>query len=322
MRTKAFSKRGTAVVAACAFVTALGCGPAFADYSIVAVNERGYDVGVAIAGCDTNEIAHKPVLVPVVGAAVANSTEDAAVNAAFVTGLQTSPLPDEYLAKVPTPGSGTHSYALAKIKRGTTVRSVKGTAATSPSSFDPKGTVAVTGDNLASEAVVTAAQKAFTAAKGNLAQKLSAALLAAEKAGGDAACSKKASAAAVLMASRNDSIYNAFAFQPGADFTSDLISLKDTHLPSVFATVLTTNGDSAVEKVNAALAKADFTKPVRVRENAKADQSGLLRFALLSFAGAAGAIVLLVLYRRRVRAAEGASGEPAGNPRSGNPAKR
>lgn len=322
MHIKALNKRGTRVAAVCALVAAVGCAPAFADYSIVAVSERGYDVGVAIAGCDKNEIAHKPVLVPVVGAAVANSTEDAKANAAFVTGLQTSPLPGEYLSDVPTPGTGTHSYAMAKIGRGTAVRAENGTAATSPDAFDAKGTVVVTGDNLASAAVVTAAQAAFKSAKGGLAQKLTAALTAAEKAGGDGGCSKAASAAAVLMATRNDAIYNAYAFLPKADFASERIPLKDKHLPSVFATALTTNGSSAVEELGAALAKADFTKPVRVRKNAAADQSGLLRFALLSFGGAASALVLLFLYRRRVRAAEGGGTAPSGNPRSGNPAKR
>lgn len=320
MRTLKLPRRRWAVTTAVAVVSALSCAPAFADYSIVAVSDRGYDVGVAIAGCDKNEIAHKPVLVPAVGAAVANTTENKDSHAAFLYGLRTSTVPGNYLEEVPVSGNGTHSFAMAKIKKGTAVLAKNGGSSTTPTAVDAQATFVVSGDNLASPAVSAAAVKAYKATAGNLAQKLVAALAAAEKAGGDAACSGKASAAALLMAKPNDAIFNVYEFLPKADFTKELVPINDKHLPRVFVSALTTDGSSAVTKVTDALEKADFTKPVHIRKNAAADQASLLKFALLCFGGATAAIVLILLYRRRVMTAEA---ETAGRSRrSGNPAKR
>ena len=68
-------------------------------------------------------------------------------------------------------------------------------------------------------------------------------------------------------------------------------------MPSVFITTLTKSGSNAVDKLNALTAKADFTKAVRLRNNAVQDQANLLKFALLSFVGAAIAVAALVFYR-------------------------
>lgn len=317
---KALPRRSARVAATIGLISILGSAPAFADYSIVAVSDRGYDAGVAIAGCDKNEIAHKPVLVPAVGAAVANTTENKDSHAAFLLALRTSTVPGNALEVVPATGTEPHSFAMAKIKKGTAVFAKNGGNGTTPSVVDPTATLVVSGDNLASTAVTEAATKAYKTTPGNMTQKLAAALAAAEKAGGDAACSGKASAAALLMAKPNDAIFNVYEFLPKADFTKELVPINDKHLPSVFVTALTTDGTSAVTKVTEALESADFTKPIHIRKNAAADQASLLKFALLCFGGAAAAVVLILFYRRRVMAGE--AGTSGRNRRSGNPAKR
>ena len=320
MRNVNLPRRRWAVTIAVAVVSALGCAPAFADYSIVAVNDTNIEVGVAIAGCGKTELVDKVVLVPVVGAAAANTKASAAVNAAFLRGLRTPVPPKELLASIAPASTDVHSYALVKRERGAAVFGSNGTAATTPSSSDDKSTVVVSGDNLASPAVVTAATKAFKESKGSFAKRLAAALSAAEAAGGDAACRGKASTAAVLVSLRNDFLYNVYDFRPNFDATKEILPINDQHLPKVFVTALTTDGTSAVKKVDKLLAGADETKPIRLRQNAAADQSSLTRFALLCFGGAAVAIVLILFYRRKVMT-ETVDGQKR-NRRSGHPAKR
>ena len=317
MRLSAKTRLLTATGLAAA-VAVVAASPAFADYSIIAVDRGTGQVGVAIAGCGTTEVAYKPVVVPAVGAAVANTDATEAGNAAFLLGMQTGKQPADFLTNAAGSGAGAVSMGAATAKRGTAVLA-KGAAAATPTTKDPKGQLIFSADNPASADVSTSATKAFNEAKGVLAQKLAAALVAAEKAGGDAGCSGKATTAAVLVGQRGDSLYNAYQWFKPSDAGTNAVALDNPNLPSVFITTLTKSGSNAVDKLNALTAKADFTKAVRLRNNAVQDQANLLKFALLSFVGAALAVTALVFYRRRMRAAA-ANETSKRNQRSGNPA--
>jgi hypothetical protein len=320
MRNLKLPHRRWAVTTAVAVVSALSCAPAFADYSIVAAPKGTLDVGVAIASCSSSEVAYKPVLVPAVGAAVINTKSASQMNATFKTGLQTG-MPVALLVKAAAGGQDA-STAVATRKRGTAVYTAGGTDKTTATASDPKGRVQFSGDNVASPAVADAAIKAFNATSGDLANKLAAALSAAERAGGDAACSGKASSAAVLVARAGDPMFQSYEwFKPSAASTNT-IALDNPNLPSVFVTALTKNGSNAVDKVSELVAKVKSDQPTRVRYNAAVDQANLMKFALLSFVGAAVAITLLVIYMRRNREAEVIGEQRRRKNRSGNPANR
>lgn len=325
MRTLPFARRGLTVTAASAAIVFMTSVPAFADYSIVAVDPKKAQVGVVLAGCDATEIAHAPVIVPVSGAAVSGIERSTAINELLKSGLQTGKLPSLLLEDAAAKATGKEqSLAVATRSYGTAVLTKSTNPHFSPTADNAKALVSVQGSNLASESVTTAATTAFNKMTGTLTDKLLAALRAAEDAGGDAACSKSASAAALLVAKPGDSLYNAYEWFTPNDDPRNVIDLKESHLPSVFiSTVTKTNAStSAVDKVMTLAEEANFAEPVRVRANAYIDDSKLNRFIVFAFAGAVIAAVMFFIVLRRNRSELASAGTSRGNKRSGNPAKR
>ncbi|NDB17681.1 MAG: DUF1028 domain-containing protein [Actinobacteria bacterium] len=324
MRTLPPARRGLIVSAASVAVVLLTSTPSLADYSIVAVDPKQSQVGVVLAGCDATEVAHAPVIVPVNGAAVSGIERSTQINELLKFGLQTGKLPSMLLEDAAAKTSGKEqSLAVATRRYGAAVLTKSTNTHFSPTSEDAQATVSVQGSNLASDSVESAATAAFNKAAGTLADKLLAALRAAEDAGGDAACSKEATAAALLLAKPGDSLYNAYEWFTPSDDPKNVIDLKETHLPSVFISTVTKSGSStsAVDKVMGLAKEANFSEPVRVRANAYIDDAKLNRFIMFAFAGAliAGAMIVIVMRRNRASAS---GSTHRGNKRSGNPAKR
>lgn len=322
MRTLPFARRGLSVAAASAAIVLLTSTPSLADYSIVAVDPKKAETGVALAGCDTTEIAHAPVLVPAGGSAVSGIERSKDINTVLLSGIQAGRLPSDVLTQAAAKVSSTEqSLAIATRSYGTASLTKSTKPHSSPTAEDSKGTVTVQGSNLASAEVTAAATAAFAKATGSLRDKLLAALQAAERAGGDAACSRAATAAALLVAKPGDSLYNAYEWFTPSDDPKNVIDLAEAHLPSVFISTVTKSGSStsAVDKLVSLVEEADFTQPVRVRANAYVDDSKLNRFIVISFGGAliAGLLIVFVVRRNRRTVPAGTS-----NKRSGNPAKR
>ena len=221
----------------------LATAPAFATWSVIALDQKSGTVVIASATCVTQEALEKfpakdlrdiqAIVVPGKGVAAAQAGVDRtrANQQLIFAELQKGTAPDQILVMLKAdPRIESRQFGIIDMQGRTAGFSGSGNQAVS---IDRQGQVAGTaiyysiqGNILAGEDVVTEAVKAFTAASGELTDRVMAAMEAADAKGGDKRCScdrepkidapcttKTAHVAYILRADRDDK--NGASFNDG-----------------------------------------------------------------------------------------------------------
>ena len=243
-------------------VLAIGAQPAEATWSVVAVDERTGEVGVAVASCVGFEVTAVPVLVPGVGAAASQAAISEFSGTRLVKALLGGATAEEAINVVVSIDDAPDDRQFGVVVLGD-----GGAGWTGADNLDlavdrrsSDGAAAVQGNILVADGVVDAAIAAFDASAGPLPDRLLAALVAGADEGGDARCGDQtATSAALIVAQPGDQTY---AFTDtgilGVDPT-------DTVVPSVFVSVLVEEGgDRAPDRLVEVWAEADHTSPIVV----------------------------------------------------------
>lgn len=238
--------------------TAIGllavAAPAHATWSVIGADPDTGEVGVAVASCVPGEVVVVPVLVPGVGAAASQAALNPASGDQLVTALQSGQPAEQVIASVTSPAFD----PMAQQRQFGTV-TLNGTSAGFTGSSNPSAalsaqnasnTASVQGNTLAGDAVVNDALAAFDATDGPLADRLLAALTAGSEAGGDSRCgSRTASSAALIVAQRDDPVWNATS----AGFTVDVATVPT---PSTYVSVVPAGAQNAVYELTDAYQEA------------------------------------------------------------------
>lgn len=181
--------------------------PAHATWTIVAVDPVTREVGSAGASC-TPFVAGVARLVPGRGAVVAQAQSNMAAKARASERIAAGVAPAAVIAEIANPAFDStfagQQYGIASLVRGggdSAAFTGEQTPAARGHRLGPG--FAVQGNVLASEAVLDATARAFTAAAGKpLADRLLRALEAGSRAGGDARCGAKTAQSAYLGVAR------------------------------------------------------------------------------------------------------------------------
>ena len=173
-------------------------GPAQATWSIVCVNLRTREVGVATATClaNFNIRVGVPVIVVGEGAAAAQSLVDSfGTNRRLIyfSYRDTDETPEEILARLAKGDFGheTRQYGIVNFDGPPTTFTGTGAGAAASGAAGGVGDYlyAIQGNVLTGDEVVLACEAAFRAAPGDMGQKMMAAMHAARELGGDGRCS-------------------------------------------------------------------------------------------------------------------------------------
>ncbi len=297
-----------AVVVFGVVVVVLGVGlkAAQATWSVVAVDAKTGEVGVAVASCVGFEVSVVPVLVPGIGAAASQADISRPSGARLVDALSSGATAAETIDVVVAADD-----APADRQFGVVVLGDDGAGWTGSDTFDialdrrsTDGTVSVQGNILVSEGVVDAALAAFEDSDGELPDRLLAALVAGADAGGDSRCGDQTARSAALIVARPGDATYAFtdAGVFGVDPTAEAV-------PSVFVSVLVEQGgDRAPDRLAEAWAAADRdASTVVIREiddgsNTAAQTARNAVGILLLVAMALVMVVIFVIIRSKRRA--------------------
>lgn len=305
-------RRLVLVAAATACLLAVAA-PAHATWSIIGSDPATGELGVAVASCVPGEVVVVPVIVPGQGAAASQANLNPASGDQIVADLSAGADAATVIANLTSP-----SFDPMAQQRQFGVLTSAGTGAGFTGTEDPAAaldrrndanTVAVQGNTLVSDAVVTDALSAFDSTQGPLADRLLAALTAGSEAGGDNRCgSRTASSAALIVAQPGDPVWNATA----SGFT---INVDDVATPHTYVSVVPSGSQNAVYELNdayrEAAAQAGPGQPVKVSQvpwmlatlgvpPMFAMYAGV---ALLALVAVVVGIVLLVRRARRTRRA-------------------
>jgi uncharacterized Ntn-hydrolase superfamily protein len=290
------------VLGAIATVLSIGVQPALATWSVVAVDERTGEVGVAVASCVGFEVSVVPVLVPGVGAAASQADISAPSGARLAKAITSGATAEETINVVVSVDDAPDSrqFGVVVFDRGADAWTGADTLDVAADRHSADGTASVQGNILVSDGVLDAAIEAFELSSGDLPDRLLAALVAGADEGGDSRCSEQtATSAALIVARPGDETY-AFtdAGVLGVDPTTTVV-------PSVFVSVLVEEGgDRAPDRLVDAWTKADRTEPIAIREIAP-DAATAATTAILVLVGVLaliGAVVAIVVFRSRKRA--------------------
>jgi uncharacterized Ntn-hydrolase superfamily protein len=284
-------------------VLAIGAQPAEATWSVVAVDPRTGEVGVAVASCVGSEVSIVPVLVPGVGAAASQARISPPSGARIVKALSAGATAEETINVVVSVDDAPddRQFGVVVFDRG-------GAGWTGTNTFDvavdrrsTNGTVSAQGNILVSEDVIDAAIAAFNAAAGELPDRLLAALVAGADEGGDSRCGDQtARSAALIVARPGDETYSfTDAGVLGVDPTKSTV-------PSIFISVLVPEGgDRAPDRLFEAWAGADHDAPtVVIRQIDSGAGTAIQRvttiaLVLVGLAIVVGVVVLVAVVRSR-----------------------
>ena len=228
--------------------------PAHATWSVIGADPDTGEVGVAVASCVPGEVVLVPVLVPGVGAAASQAALNPASGDQLVAALQSGQPAEQVIASVTSP-----TFDPMAQQRQFGVVTLNGTTAGFTGNENPtaaltaqnaSNTASVQGNTLVSDAVVNDALAAYDTTDGPLADRLLAALTAGSEAGGDSRCgSRTASSAALIVAQRDDPVWNATS----AGFTVDVATVPT---PSTYVSVVPAGSQNAVYELNDAYREA------------------------------------------------------------------
>lgn len=311
MRVTLTAKRGLSLAAASLIAMTACAAPAFADEAIIGFDGKTHDVGVAIVSCDNTEVAYKPVLNPTSGAAVELVSPNEKDAQALLSGLQRGDLPSIALSPIISesvvPKAQQRVVFLAGMIGTAEIDHGKGKEVLFTGKRKPFASFAS-----GSTVQRAAATKAFNATKGTLANKLLAGAAALEANGSLGVCAGKSTSAALLVAYRNDSLYNTLqTFTPSVD-PKNAFSAGDSTAPSVFASVLVKpeSSSSALTELRNRVGSVAAEQKVRVQynifvEEAKSDK--VMWMSAIGAAVAAAVIAVLIFRQRRMNAASAAA---------------
>lgn len=312
-------RRGSLAVAGTVLVlTTLAAAPAAATWSIVGVDPKTGEVGVAIASCVGFETALAPTLVPGKGAAVSQAGLYKESGAAIVKGLQSGQSAEQVIASLTQPSFDQElplrQYGVVTLPSGVATFTGSEVPATAGAVKNSQQTASVQGAAVETDAVLAETLTAFDATSGDLGEKLVAGLNAGNKAGGDADCIEDANAASLLIANKDELPYSqtnrlpdqfqAFVYAIyGRDFAQ---APPQGNVPSTYISVVTGQGDNAVLRLSETYAKVkDSPGPIKQRIVAPSasggDTTGFLArvgFAVLVVAAIAIAVVVVLVVRR------------------------
>ncbi len=312
-------RRGSLAVAGTVLVlTAMAAAPAAATWSIVGVDPKTGEVGVAIASCVGFETALAPTLVPGKGAAVSQAGLYKESGAAIVKGLEDGQSADQVIAGLTQPSFDQEvplrQYGVVTLPSGVANFTGSEVPATAGAVSNADKTASVQGAAVESDAVLAESLRAFDTTSGNLGEKLVAGLNAGNKAGGDADCVEDANAASLLVANKDELPYSqtnrlpdqfqAFVYAIyGRDFAQ---APPQGNVPSTYVSVVTGQGDNAVVRLSETYAKVkDSPGPIKQRIVAPSasggDATGFLArvgFVVLVLGAIAIAVVVVLMVRR------------------------
>lgn len=312
-------RRGCLAVAGTVLaLTALAAAPAAATWSIVGVDPKTGEVGVAIASCVGFETALAPTLVPGKGAAVSQAGLNKESGAAIVKGLQEGKSADQVIATLTQPSFDQEvplrQYGVVTLPSGAGTFTGSEVPQTAGSVKNPSQTAAVQGAAVETDAVLNDTLAAFDATSGSLGERLVAGLNAGNKAGGDADCIEDANAASLLIANKDELPYSqtkrlpdqfqAFVYAIyGRDFAQ---APPQGNVPSTYISVVTGQGDNAVVRLTETYAKVkDSPGPIKQRIVAPSasgsDTTSFVArvgFVILVLVAIAIAVVIVLILRR------------------------